>query len=254
MADHEEKKHEESLMEMISEKIHDHDSSSSDSDHEKLFPSSVKSKIDLLLRRERPMHKVLGGDKPADIFLWRNKKISAGVLGVATEIWVLFELLEYHLLTLVCRCLMVALGILFLWANASVFIKKSPPCIPEVHIPEEPVLQFKWRYQIILKAMARWSPMDGLMLVKELLTTLNEVLVVTGDGTNDAPVLHEEDIDLATGIAGTEVAKHRADAIIPGGSFSSIVTGVKRGCSAYILFDRECAAYSCSAIDTGSTC
>ncbi|GLT25462.1 hypothetical protein SLA2020_416750 [Shorea laevis] len=145
MADHEEKKHEESsLMEKISEKIHDHQdsSSSSDSDHEKSSPSSVKSKIYRLFGRERPVHKVLGGGKPADIFLWRNKKISAGVLGVATAIWVLFELLEYHLLTLVCHCLIVALAILFLWANATVFLSKSPPHIPEVHIPEEPVLQF----------------------------------------------------------------------------------------------------------------
>ncbi|MCL7026134.1 hypothetical protein MKW94_012275 [Papaver nudicaule] len=31
----------------------------------------------------------------ADVFLWRNKKISASVLGGATVAWVLFELLEY---------------------------------------------------------------------------------------------------------------------------------------------------------------
>lgn len=60
----------------------------------------------------------------ADIFLWRNKKISAGVLGAATAMWVLFELLEYHLLTLVCHLLILALAILFLWSNASKFINK----------------------------------------------------------------------------------------------------------------------------------
>ncbi|MBA0588364.1 hypothetical protein Gorai_001471, partial [Gossypium raimondii] len=78
----------------------------------------------------------------ADTFLWRNKKISAGVLGVATVIWVLFELLEYHLLTLVCHVLIFALVILFLWSNAYAFINKSPLCIPEVHIPKDPVIEF----------------------------------------------------------------------------------------------------------------
>lgn len=60
----------------------------------------------------------------ADIFLWRNKKVSAGVLGVATVIWILFELVEYHLLTLVCHLLILALALLFLWSNASTFINK----------------------------------------------------------------------------------------------------------------------------------
>ncbi|XVF33246.1 hypothetical protein REPUB_Repub17cG0152400 [Reevesia pubescens] len=135
----------ESVMEKISEKIHAHDSSSdsdSGSDHEKpASPSSVKAKIYRLFGRERPVHHVLGGGKPADVFLWRNKKISAGVLGGATAIWVLFELIEYHLLTLVCHILILCLALMFLWSNAHTFIHKSPPCIPEVHLPEEPFLQ-----------------------------------------------------------------------------------------------------------------
>ncbi|KAG8382187.1 hypothetical protein BUALT_Bualt05G0050700 [Buddleja alternifolia] len=78
----------------------------------------------------------------ADVFLWRDKKISAGLLGGATAIWVLFDVLEYHLLTLVCHGLILVLAILFLWSNATTFIKKSPPQIPEVTIPEEPALKF----------------------------------------------------------------------------------------------------------------
>ncbi|XWS32115.1 hypothetical protein CRYUN_Cryun23aG0133200 [Craigia yunnanensis] len=135
----------ESVMEKISEKIHGHDSSSSsdsDSDHEKpASPSSVKAKIYRLFGRERPVHHVLGGGKPADVLLWRNKKISAGVLGGATAIWVLFELIEYHLLTLVCHISILSLALLFLWSNAHTFIRKTAPHIPEVYLPEEPFLQ-----------------------------------------------------------------------------------------------------------------
>ncbi|ESQ38386.1 hypothetical protein EUTSA_v10028886mg [Eutrema salsugineum] len=133
----------ESLMEKISEKVHhkgDSSSSSSSSDDEN-EKKSLKSKVYRLFGRERPVHKVLGGGKPADIFMWKNKKMSGGVFGGATVAWVLFELIEYHLLTLLCHVMIVLLAVLFLWSNATMFIHKSPPKIPEVHIPEEPLLQ-----------------------------------------------------------------------------------------------------------------
>lgn len=139
----------ESVMDKITEKIHRHDSSSSDSDSEKkkvkkehdapVMTSSMKSKR--LFGRERPVHQVFGGGKPADVFLWRNKKISAGVLAGATALWVLFELLEYHLVTLVSYVLIFVIAVLFLWSNACKFINRSPPTIPEVKIPEDTIRQ-----------------------------------------------------------------------------------------------------------------
>ncbi|XP_057973636.1 calcium-transporting ATPase 1 isoform X2 [Malania oleifera] len=85
-----------------------------------------------------------------------------------------------------------------------------------------------------IQVMARSSPMDKHTLVKHLRTTFEEVVAVTGDGTNDAPALHEADIGLAMGIAGTEVAKESADVIILDDNFSTIVTVAKWGRSVYI--------------------
>jgi len=160
MAEHkEEPEVVESMMDKISDKLHggDSSSSSSDSDDEKKGSSSssaaaaaAKDKIYRLFGREKPVHAVLGGGKPADLVLWRNKKISGGVLAGATAIWLLFEVLEYHLLTLLGHLLILSLATLFLWSNACTFINKSPPNIPEVKIPEDLIVNIalSLRYEI----------------------------------------------------------------------------------------------------------
>ncbi|XP_076935764.1 reticulon-like protein B5 [Bidens hawaiensis] len=143
-----ENEHESSFVESVKDKIaetfHKDDSDSDNEDKKEKKSSSpvedVKEKIYRMFGRERPVHKVLGGGKAADIFLWKNKKVTAGVVGFATLIWVLFELVEYHLLTLVCHTLILVLAGLFLWSNAASFINKSAPRFPEVALPEDIVL------------------------------------------------------------------------------------------------------------------
>ncbi|KAJ7534352.1 hypothetical protein O6H91_13G090500 [Diphasiastrum complanatum] len=83
-----------------------------------------------------------------------------------------------------------------------------------------------------LEVMARSSPTDKLLLVRTL-KKLGHVVAVTGDGTNDAPALHESDIGLAMGIAGTEVAKESADVIILDDNFTSVVKLVRWGRGVY---------------------
>ncbi|XP_062218793.1 reticulon-like protein B2 [Phragmites australis] len=90
-----------------------------------------------LLGEDKSVHKALGGGKTADVLLWKDKKISAAVIGGVTVLWVLFEVVDYHLLALISHVLIGALAILFLWSNATVFIKKSPPDVPEVQISED---------------------------------------------------------------------------------------------------------------------
>ncbi|KAJ0743663.1 hypothetical protein HanPI659440_Chr10g0378551 [Helianthus annuus] len=143
--EHEQHEHEPSFVESVTEKIsetfHKEDSSDSDGEAKKSSPvTDLKDKVYRLVGRERPVHKVLGGGKAADIFLWKDKKVSAGVLGFATVIWVLFELVEYHLLTLVCHTLILAPAVLFLLSNAASFINKSAPKFPKVALPEDIVL------------------------------------------------------------------------------------------------------------------
>ncbi|XP_060177443.1 putative calcium-transporting ATPase 11, plasma membrane-type [Lycium barbarum] len=85
-----------------------------------------------------------------------------------------------------------------------------------------------------IQVIARSSPMDKLVLVNNLRGMFKEIAAVTGDGTNDAPALHEADIGFAMGIAGTEVAKESADVIILDDNFSTIVNVAKWGRSVYI--------------------
>ncbi|XP_065635397.1 calcium-transporting ATPase 4, plasma membrane-type-like [Quercus suber] len=85
-----------------------------------------------------------------------------------------------------------------------------------------------------LQVMARSLPLDKHTLVTHLRNVTKEVVAVTGDGTNDAPALHEADIGLAMGIAGTEVAKENADVIVMDDNFSTIVNVARWGRSVYI--------------------
>ncbi|CAL5210477.1 unnamed protein product [Lathyrus oleraceus] len=90
------------------------------------------------------------------------------------------------------------------------------------------------REQIAKKitVMGRSSPNDKLLLVQALRKG-GDVVAVTGDGTNDAPALHEADIGLSMGIQGTEVAKESSDIIILDDNFASVVKVVRWGRSVY---------------------
>ncbi|KAG9134833.1 hypothetical protein Leryth_001130 [Lithospermum erythrorhizon] len=85
-----------------------------------------------------------------------------------------------------------------------------------------------------IQVIARSSPMDKHTLVTNLRSMFEEVVAVTGDGTNDAPAMHEADIGLAMGIAGTEVAKESADVIVLDDNFTTIVNVAKMGRAVYI--------------------
>lgn len=79
-----------------------------------------------------------------------------------------------------------------------------------------------------LQVLARSSPEDKRILV-ETLKELDEVVGVTGDGTNDGPALKTANVGFSMGIAGTEVAKEASDIILMDDNFSSIVKAIMWG-------------------------
>lgn len=82
-----------------------------------------------------------------------------------------------------------------------------------------------------LKIIARARPIDKKRLVESLQRN-NQVVAVTGDGTNDAPALKAAHVGLSMG-DGTSVAKEASDITIIDNSFSSICRAVMWGRSLY---------------------
>ncbi len=82
-----------------------------------------------------------------------------------------------------------------------------------------------------LKVMSRARPLDKQRLVR-LLQQQDEIVAVTGDGTNDAPALNFANVGLSMG-SGTSVAKDASDITLLDDSFASIATAVMWGRSLY---------------------
>ncbi len=107
-----------------------------------------------------------------------------------------------------------------------------------------------------LKILSRARPMDKQRLV-QLLQRKDQVVAVTGDGTNDAPALNAAQVGLSMG-DGTSVAKEASDITILDNSFSSISRAVMWGRSLYqniqrfILFQLTINVAACLIVLIGA--
>lgn len=106
-----------------------------------------------------------------------------------------------------------------------------------------------------VKIIARARPTDKERIVKALQAN-NEVVAVTGDGTNDAPALNAAHVGLSMG-DGTSVAKEASDITIIDNSFASIGRAVLWGRSLYqniqrfILFQMTVNVAACLVVLVG---
>ena len=107
-----------------------------------------------------------------------------------------------------------------------------------------------------IKIIARARPLDKKRLV-ETLQGNDEVVAVTGDGTNDAPALKTAHVGLSMG-DGTSVAKEASDITILDNSFGSIGRAVMWGRSLYqniqrfILFQMTVNVVACLIVLFGA--
>ncbi|KAL5710024.1 hypothetical protein ACHQM5_020639 [Ranunculus cassubicifolius] len=92
-----------------------------------------------LFDRKRSIHQIMGGGKAADVILWKRRRITVGIIFIATVAWLVFEWAELPLISVSSNVLLVSVVIQFLWANYAVLRNKQLQPLPELELSEEMV-------------------------------------------------------------------------------------------------------------------
>lgn len=101
--------------------------------------------------------------------------------------------------------------------------------ITGIDIPPMESLSDEWNRKILSTSVfARTTPKQKLEIVG-IFQKAGNIVVMTGDGVNDAPALKKADIGIAMGMRGTQVAKETASIVLKDDSFISIARAVSHG-------------------------
>ena len=79
-----------------------------------------------------------------------------------------------------------------------------------------------------ISVFSRVTPTNKLTIVNAF-KEIGEIVVMTGDGVNDAPALKSAHVGIAMGKKGTDVAREAASIVLLDDNFASIVRGVRLG-------------------------
>lgn len=92
-----------------------------------------------LLNRHGTVHQFMGGGRTADVLLWKRRRVSFGVIVVATVAWLIFERSGLPFLSVCSDVLLLLIVLMFIRANFAAFRNTQPELLPELEVSEEMV-------------------------------------------------------------------------------------------------------------------
>ncbi|MQL98420.1 hypothetical protein Taro_031125 [Colocasia esculenta] len=106
-----------------------------------------------LFNRQRSIRQIMGSGRAADVILWKRRRISFGVIAVATVAWLLVEWSGLSFLSISSDVLLILIVIQFVRANCADLLKKQLQPLPELVLSEEMVNNTAASFRVKINSM-----------------------------------------------------------------------------------------------------